>query len=85
MCDYYILFVKGRNMNNNFKISEELLSKVRGGTLDEITKQELRDSIDFFKASGVTLEFFIIQILDNFEDREEVEAYIRAYWLNGTI
>ena len=77
--------MKGRNINNKFKITEELLSKVRGGALDETTKQELRDTIDFFKASGVTLEFFIIQILDNFEDRDEVEAYIRDYWLNGVI
>ena len=67
------------------RLSEELLSRISGGVLDEMTKQEIRDAVDYFKASGVTLDFFISHIINEFADHDEAEAYIRNYWENGII
>jgi len=72
-------------MNIKNQISEELLSKINGGVLDELTKQEIRDAVDFFKSMGVTLDFFLVNILNDYPDPAEVEEYIRNYWENGII
>ena len=67
------------------QISENLLSKINGGVLDDFTKEEIRDAVDYFKASGVTLEFFLKNILSNYPDPEEAESYIRNYWEKGIV
>ena len=66
-------------------ISDELLTKINGGVLDELTKMEIRDAVDYYKSTNVTLEFFLSHILDDYPNPEEVEAYIRNYWENGIV
>lgn len=64
-------------------ISEELLTKISGGVLDDNVKEELKKSIDFYKMTGMDVDFFINQIIHGYDDEEEVEAFIRKYWTTG--
>ena len=70
-------------MNKNTKIADELLEKVSGGVLDDNTKEDLKRAIDFYKMTGMDIEFFINQIIYGFDNKEEVEAFIRKYWETG--
>ena len=64
-------------------ISEELMAKISGGVLDDNIKEELKKSIDFYKMTGMDVDFFINQIIHGYDDKEEVEAFIRKYWSTG--
>ena len=70
-------------MSENNKITDELLAKVSGGVLDDQTKEELKKAIDFYKMTGMSVDFFINQIIYGFDNKEEVEAFIRSYWETG--
>ena len=65
------------------RISDELLSKISGGELNKRTKLELVDAIDYYKAAGLELGYFIELIIPNYTNKEEVEAFIRSYWETG--
>ena len=70
-------------MKENMKISDELLEKVSGGVLDDKVKDELKKAIDFYKMTGMSVDFFINQVIHGFDNKEEVEAFIRKYWETG--
>ena len=73
-----ILIMEKRN-----RISDELLSKISGGELNKRTKLELVDAIDYYKAAGLELDYFIELIIPTYTNKEEVEAFIRTYWETG--
>ena len=64
-------------------ISEELLAKISGGVIDEQTKEELKKAIDFYRMTGMDVNFFINQIIHGYDNQEEIEAFIRKYWETG--
>ena len=70
-------------MEKSNRISDELLSKISGGELNKRTKLELVDAIDYYKAAGLELDYFIELIIPNYTNKEEVEAFIRSYWETG--
>ena len=70
-------------MKKSNRISDELLSKISGGELNKRTKLELVDAIDYYKAAGLELDYFIELIIPNYTNKEEVEAFIRSYWETG--